>query len=574
MSARLQHIVWVSLLALLAIGVCYYSVMTGNHFVDSPHNGFFVKNALDLLEGRVLFRDSFNSYGFLSTLIHAAGMEIWGWRIVALLNVTLLFVVALGFGVYYLWSKVMPPWAAFLTAVLYFVYNYRIHLPWPNYYATFFTLCVGVLLMKWVEAAHRRRLLVAAGLMASLVFLARQTLAPPLVILVSVFLLFVPAANRRFGERMADLAIFLVSFLVVIVPFFVYLSLRSAVTDWWIQSFRLVPLWYSPFAQIGGGVLSQLISFEAVLFAELPVLTIIALAASVTICIQLVLGRMSPGDEALSLLAVISLAMLSQVYPNEGLWRRVLALSLGFGWLVYLPYRAFASRRFEELRPSFMGRSPVPMYVCAAISVLLVPKVGSVYEEARMAFNFESQPELYFQYVSEPEVFRGMWLPKEQASFYSAIYEEIVAFRSRHPNAPVITTNGDVLPLTFVRNNEGFSPMFTVYPSISWANITRNPAARMTERQIQLLLGQGRENHDFESDTANVLAYPDYWKDYASFVSSNAPLIINAGRPVPHYVQARTVVFKGTPEVADSQYYFWWSQFSDKPQTVIWKPES
>ena len=96
----------------------------------------------------------------------------------------------------------------------------------------------------------------------------------------------------------------------------------------------------------------------------------------------------------------------------------------------------------------------------------------------------------------------------------------------------------------------------------------------MTERQIQSLLVQGREHDEFEPDTANVLAYPDYWKEYAAFVKSRAPLILNAGRPVPHYVQARTVVFKTKPEVAETQYYFWWSQFSDKPQTVIWKPES
>ncbi len=579
MSARLQqHVVWVSLLALFATGVCYYSVLAGNHFVDSPHNGFFLKNAIDLLEGRVLFRDSFNSYGLLSTLIHVAGMKIWGWRIYALLNVTLVFVVALGLGVYYLWSTVMPPWAAFLAGSLYFVYNYRIHLPWPNYYATFFVLCVGVLLLMWVQSARQRRWLVAAGLAASLVFFARHTVAAPLIALAALYIVCLPPADQgRRDRRLTELTIFLVSFMVAVLPFFVYLYSLAALGDWWIQSVRLIPLWYTPFAQLGDSVPSRLAYFVTLFLGDLPLLTITAAAASLAVCVLLARKRISPGEEKLSLLGIVSLAMLSQVYPNEGLWRHVLALSLGFGWPVYLLHRLFSLQPFERLAehsPSWMKRPLVPACVFVAFLPLVLPKLASVSEEVRTAFGFEAGKELYFQYMSEPEVFKGMWLPKAQASFYSAIYEEIKTFRSQRPNAPVITTNGDVLPLTFVRHNEGFNPMFTVYPSIGWANITRNPAASNDQCLIRSALAERRQNRQFESDTANVLAYSDYWTKYASFVSSKGPLIINSGRPVPHYVQVRTVVFDGPSGVVESQYYFWWSQFSDKPQSVIWKPES
>jgi hypothetical protein len=574
-----QHLPWMSLLALLATGVCYYSVMTGNHYVDPPHNGLILKNAIDLLEGRVMFRDSYNPYGLLSTVIHATGMTIWGWRITAPLNITLLFVVAIGLGIYYLWSRVMPAWAAFLAAILYFVYSYRIHLPWPNYYATFFALGVGILLMIWVQSGHRRIWLVAAGLTAGLVFLARQTLAPPLLGLTSLFLLFVHERPFRpeSSRRLAGVTTFLVSFLAAILPFFVYLSCEAAVKDWWIQSVRLVPLYFLPFAQIHGGVLSLPVSIASVLLRELPLLTVAAAVPSCAICLLLVLRRTSPDEEALTLLAVISLALLSQVYPDEGLWRRVLALSLGFGWPVYLLNHLFTSEQFGWLSrypSSSLKKSLAPVFVVAALLPILLPKLTSVSDEVRMAFNFERHKEFYFQYMNKPEVLKGMWLPKEQASFYLTIYEDIERFRRRHPGAPVITTNGDVLPLTFVRSNEGFSPMFTVFPSIAWGNITRNPASHLNADQIQSALARGRRNLKFESDTTNVLAYADYWTQYAEFVRAKRPLVINSGRPVPHYVQVRTVVFHGSPGVVDSQYYFWWSQLSDKPQSVIWEPES
>jgi hypothetical protein len=50
--------------------------------------------------------------------------------------------------------------------------------------------------------------------------------------------------------------------------------------------------------------------------------------------------------------------------------------------------------------------------------------------------------------------------------------------------------------------------------------------------------------------------------------------VITAGESVPNSVHSRTVVFDGPPAVLDSQYYSWWTQFSDKPQSVIWKPAS
>ena len=584
MSIRLQHAVWVSSLLILAAAVCSYSVMAGNHFVDSPHNGFFLKNAIDLLEGHVMFRDSLNSYGFLSTLIHAAGMTIWGWRITSLLNVTLVFVVALGLGVYYLWCKVMPPWAAFLAASLYFVYNYRIHLPWPNYYATFFILCAGGLLMKWLRSPHKRHWLVAAGVMAGLVFLARQTLSPPLIVLAGFFIIFASASAGPTNRRLAGLLIFLVSFVVAVLPLFVYLYFQAALYDWWIQSVRLIPLWYKPFAQTGDTFLSQFAYFMKLLFGELPFLTLVAVATSFAFCLLLVLKRFSSDEKGPSLLGVISLAMLSQVYPDEGLWRHTLGLSLGYGWPIYLPYLLFASQRFGRLRrhPFLVRMSFVPMYVLPVFLALALPKIASVYEEVRAAFNLEEHKETYFQYVTKPEVFKGMWLPTEQALYYSAIYDEIETFRNQHPDTPVITTNGDVLPLTFIRNNEGFNPMFTIYPSIAWANIARHPLAKENSNQVESMLALHRKNRDFEWDTANVLAYPDYWSKYAAFVSSRKPLIISSGEPVEHYfqvkmvfdgyIQMRSVVFHGSPEVIDSQYYFWWSQFADKPRSVIWKP--
>jgi hypothetical protein len=578
MTRLSQHLVWVSLLGLLAAGMCYYSVVAGSHFVDSPHNGFFLKNAIDLLDGRVLFRDSFNSYGLLSTVIHVAGTKIWGLRIVALLNVTLVFVVGLGFGVYYLWSKVMPPWAAFLAASLYFVYNYRVHLPWPNYYGTFFTLCVGIILMMWARPPCRRVWLVAAGVAASLVFLTRQTLAPPLIALVALFIFFVPLANRRsrFDQRLLDVVIFAAGLVVAMVPFWGYLYSRAALDDWWIQSVRLIPLWYTPFAQLGDDIPSRLSRFVGVFLGDLPFLTVVASAASLVVVLRLMLKRLSQGEETLSLLAVLSLAMLAQVYPDEGLWRHVLALSLGFGWTVYLLYRLLLTRRFTMLTEHssllWMRKPLVPVCVVVALLPIVVPKLTSIYEEVRTALRFEANRVLYFQYMSEPEVFRGMWLPKAQASFYSEIYREIAAFRMQRPDGPVITTNGDVLPLTFVRHNEGFNPMFTVYPSIAWASITRNPAASDDKARRQSLLAEGRQNRGFESDTANVLAYPEYWNRYAAFVQDKAPLIISSGEPIAHYVCERKLVFEGPPEVVESQYYFWWSQFSEEPQSVICVP--
>ena len=573
-SVRWQHVLWTASLLVVAAAVCWYSVLTGNHYVDSPHNGFFLKNAVDLLEGRVMFRESFNSYGMLSTLIHAAGIKIWGWHILSLLNVTLVFVVALGLAIYCLWSTVMPPWAAFLAAFLYFLYNYRIHLPWPNYYATFFAVCAGLLLVAWQRSQQRSVwLLIAAGIVTGMAGLARQTLALPLLVMAGFFVAAVPS-RRPHGLR--ALTAFLVGFAVALLPFFVYLLIGSAFTDWWIQSVRLIPLWYAPFAHTGG-LGSQISYLATVLLDDLPLLTLTGIGASVGVCLLLALRRLPPEDESLALMAAISLAILSQVYPNEGTWRRTLALSAAFGWPIWLCYRAAGSKIFDGLRRRRLVRSAAFAPVCAVAVFLLaaVPKALAIYGEARVTFDLEAHRDLYFRHMTRPEVLADMWLPIAQAQFYAELDYEIADFRSQYPDAPVITTNGDVLPLLFVRRNDGFSPVFTVYPSIAWANIARNPAIGQEPGEIEGALSKGRQNREFESDTANVLAYPDYWARYASFVRARKPLIINAGETVEHYVPVRTVVFHDpSPAVVESQYYFWWSQFSSQPQSVVWRPQS
>ena len=565
MSRRAQHALLLPLVALAAAAMCWYSVVAGRHFVDSAHNGFFLKNAIDVREGRVLFRDSFNSYGLLSTLVHVVGLEIWGRRITSLLYVTLAFVVALGLGVYAVWCWVMPPWAAALVAALFFLFNYRIHLPWPNYIATCAIVPVAFALRASLRSGRRALWIAVAGAGVGVVFLARQTVAVPLLGVGGLFVAAVaPERSSARGAPRApqDVALFFCGFGAALAPFFIYLIATSALHDWWIQSVRLIPLWYSPFAQVGDTFGARLAYGRHLLFDDVPVITTVALVSSVALLARRIATRREKADADLALLAAISAGMLAQMYPNEGLWRHVLALSVAFGWPIYWLYRIGRS----------VGGATTVVLVGAGFLALAVPKILAVRDEVRAAIEIEAHRELYFDYMTEPEPFRGMWLPKAQAAMYRRIDAAIQAERVQRPDVQVIVANGDVLPLTFIRHNTGFNPMFTVYPSLAWARIVRGPIDRATDAERDAALAEGRYRNRFVSDTPNVLGYPDYWRDYASFLVAHRPLVVNSGEPVAGYETAADVVFDGPASLLDSQYYFWWTQFAATPRSVVWIP--
>ena len=114
------------------------SVSHARFTLDPSHTGYFLKLALDVTEGKVLFRDAFDPYGALTVWIQAIALLLFK-NVQTLILTTGLMLAATGLLLYMIWRRLLPPLGA-LGALLIFVAHTRWPtIPWPNYYGTFFS---------------------------------------------------------------------------------------------------------------------------------------------------------------------------------------------------------------------------------------------------------------------------------------------------------------------------------------------------------------------------------------------------------------------------------------------------
>ena len=70
-------------------------IWQGQYINDGYHWGFIFSNALDLLDGKLPYKEIFIQYGLLSTLIHALTLIIFDKNIFSLIAVTCFFTLLL-----------------------------------------------------------------------------------------------------------------------------------------------------------------------------------------------------------------------------------------------------------------------------------------------------------------------------------------------------------------------------------------------------------------------------------------------------------------------------------------------
>src|SRR5438876_4800324 len=128
---------WTAVTVLLCVPLLG-SVSHARFTLDPSHTGYFLKLALDVNEGKVLFRDAFDPYGALTVWIQAIGLLVFK-NVQTLIWMTGVMLAATGLLLYVIWRRLLPPLGA-LGALLIFVAHTRWPtIPWPNFYGTFFS---------------------------------------------------------------------------------------------------------------------------------------------------------------------------------------------------------------------------------------------------------------------------------------------------------------------------------------------------------------------------------------------------------------------------------------------------
>ncbi|MEI7701511.1 MAG: hypothetical protein WCK86_17060 [Planctomycetia bacterium] len=150
--------------------------------VDVHHDGIMLKPAVDVAEGQMLHRDTFSQYGPLTTLTHAALLNVFGKKLIVLRVATaLMYSLSLG-ALFLTWRMILPMSLCLVSVCIWFClvpfYRPGWHiLPWSSSEALLIqSVCLWLMTVAQSQrkAASAFLLITGVGALASAVFWCRQ----------------------------------------------------------------------------------------------------------------------------------------------------------------------------------------------------------------------------------------------------------------------------------------------------------------------------------------------------------------------------------------------------------------
>ncbi len=220
-----------SLINLLTVLIFFiYSIIIIRYQYDGHHIGLIYSNSIDLLNGKLPYKEIFIQYGILTTIINSIILSIFDTKIffISFFNTIFYFL-----GVLFI-SKTVNNFTnlkfSFLATVI-ILFNHPIPwLPWPNYIAFFF------ISMSFYLISLNNKNYFLIGFFLSLSILTRQDLFIPIIVSILIFSLIHFFFSRRIDIR--NNFNFIYGFIIPKFIFLIYLFSQN-IFDYWFNYLSL-----------------------------------------------------------------------------------------------------------------------------------------------------------------------------------------------------------------------------------------------------------------------------------------------------------------------------------------------
>ena len=206
---------------LLLLIFFFYSVNFYRYVYDPHHFGLMFSNAVDLLKNKKPYSEIFIQYGILTTFLHALIIKFIGQE-VFYLNVFTILLYTLTIFIIGNTAKILTNnYYSFLVVLVLILNHPIIWLPWSNYVAYFF-LSLSIYFL--VKNKFNDNYLFGFFLVTAI--LARQDYFLPLILFFLIFILIKLIFRKSFFYKN------LISFVIPLFFFFLYLTLNDVYYDW------------------------------------------------------------------------------------------------------------------------------------------------------------------------------------------------------------------------------------------------------------------------------------------------------------------------------------------------------
>ncbi|HCM82096.1 MAG: hypothetical protein UW37_C0008G0023 [Candidatus Gottesmanbacteria bacterium GW2011_GWA2_44_17] len=481
------------LLFLLTFAVSGYFSTIG---IDPHHDGIMFKPALDVANGKMLFKDTFSMFNVLSLLIQGAALLIFGKYLITIKLCNAFFYGLISVLVYSIFKRFLPRSVVVATVILwifsapYFLWTF---LAWSTVYALFFLLASLYFLILSIEKKDKKAFILLSGICAAFTFWTRQNIGIVLCLMFMAFFFYEGILRAvSLKESIRRSLLFLSGLFVISSVIILWLLTNGALNDWWLQSFVHPHLWSIPVTQ---NYTFQLIlqNLFPVTYSQSPVslwflMPIITLYVFLKYVIVSLYSPKSVSARTVLACIFISIAAWTEYYPIVCYRHVYWGATVMFG-----TFALFVYHLAKDISGPFTKKSTL-ITNCLTILFLLIvfyPEVSYRITEGI------KKSQAQYTVLTAPSVLQGMRVTENEADYYTRMASEISSFLDNNPGKNVINLTMDALYLTFDQRIQNIHP---AYVNLMFLN----------------------------SDV-----YPAYWRTYETYWQKNQPLIITYGEFVP-----------------------------------------
>ena len=445
---KVSYFLQVFFLFILTVCIAGYFSFLG---INPHHHGIMLKPAFDMNHGQMLFKDTFNQYGALTTILQALAMRVFGNYLIVINLLTAFFYGLVVVLLWLTWSLFLPAFFSTTACLVwlflapYFLPDY-IFLPWSSVYSLCFQLATLYTLLLFLKS-KKIVWLPIAGVTAALTFWARE---PVGVFMVGSIILFLIVSKIKKYKAFPIFPFFLTYFCIHGV-FLIWLIINNALGAWWYQTIRFPFLWAQsssqlriPFIQIIMNLVANPIPSSNTLFSLWVVVPLVIVYLGYTL---LTSPRREVKQSMLMLSVLICLASWLQYHPVSDIRHLYWGATPMIGYVFYTVWIHTGAKK----------KYFVFLLICIALFVPdLFYRIHLGYRKIKETYSYVS--------LTVPDILKYMRVPKGEKIEYEFVVKKIVEFEKKYPKTFITTTAPDALYSMFDGKSINCSP-FTV----NWA---------------------------------------------------------------------------------------------------------
>ncbi|MDD5155307.1 MAG: hypothetical protein PHF11_02340 [Candidatus Omnitrophica bacterium] len=459
---KIFHLCLVFFLTFMTVG--FFSMTQ----VDPHHDGIMLKPAVDVANGKMLFRDTFYQYGALTALVHASAIKLFGERLVVIRILTALFYGLISVLLWLIYSRILPKWLNTLSCVIWLLLGYffinmppMFILPWATVPAVFSILLSLYFLILFLEKQNYF-LLFITGAAASLAFWFKINYGITSFLSIFLLLIILNIYNKKSIPKI--LLFFLSGYCFINAIFFIWLVAKGAISDFILQTLKFAFVFSNnnkfssnnffvirmikclfPTVSVHGGT--------TILWTILPLVVTGMLAYTTFNFIKT--KSISSRDRIILSVSFVAVGLWFGYYPINALFHIYLSSVLSIGLFTYLLWRM--TMKIISVKSTIIF-IVIFMILFLSYSILFYDielKIDGGFGKISRMIRYEK--------ILNPDFLSGIYVAKKDRQVYAEIEKLVEQF----PGCSLINLTNSALYSLYKKNNKEFHKM---YVNWGWNN--------------------------------------------------------------------------------------------------------